>query len=113
MSVLYSVSILSQAGLTGATATSTAVELEQVQNVGLQITWSAGSGGPSGTASVECSNDGINYAALTLSSVPTITGNSGTVVVNLNQLPFIWVRCKVTMTVGTITISVLAAGKSV
>lgn len=113
MSVLYSVSILSQVGLTGATATSTAVELEQISNVGLQMTWSAGSGGPAGTMSVECSNDGLNWGVFTLAAVPTITGNSGTVVANLNQLPFMWVRCKVTMTVGTVTVNVFAAGKSV
>ena len=105
--------ILTQAALTGATATSTAIRIGSVDNLGFQVTWSAGSGGPAGTCSVEASNDNVNYAALTLDTTPVITGNSGTLLININQFPFSWVRVKATMTVGQVDVVVKYSGEQI
>lgn len=102
---LQGVTILNEAAATVGTYTSNPpVELEVIQNVGIQVNWSGGSGGPAGTISVECSNDNLTYTALTLSAVPTITGNSGSILINLNQVPFSWVRIVVTITAGTMAL---------
>ena len=97
--------ILTQSALTGATATSTAVRIGSVDNVGVQVNWTNGSGSPDGTCSVEASNDNITYAAMTLDATPTISGNSGSLLINVNQFPFSWLRLKVAMTTGQIDVS--------
>ena len=107
------VTILTQAALTGATATSAPVRVGTIDNLGFQVTWSAGSGSPAGTCSVEASNDGTNYGVLTLSATPTISGNSGTLLIGITQFPFSWVRVKVTMTVGQIDVFVKYSGEQI
>lgn len=104
--------ILNSTGLT-TTATSSVVRPVNVDNVGLQVTWSGGSGTPSATVTVSASNDGTNFSDLVLSSVPVISGNSGTLLISLNQVAFTAIRATVTMAAGTINVFIRATGAQV
>lgn len=101
--------ILSTTALT-TNATTSVVRPVNVDNIGLQVIWSAGSGSPAGTVAVNASNDGVNYTTLTLSSVPAISGNSGTLLIDINQFPFTYLTATITMSAGSITAVVKATG---
>lgn len=104
--------LLSTTALT-TSAVSTPLSLKKIDNVGIQVVWSAGSGSPAGTVTVGASNDGISYSDLTLSATPVITGNSGNLLISLNQVPFSFIRATVTMSAGSITAVVTASGAEI
>lgn len=107
-----SVTLLSTSALTTTIAT-TPLRLRKIDNVGLQVVWSNGSGVPAGTVTVAASNDGISYSDLTLSTTPVITGNSGNLLISLNQVPFSFLKATVTMSAGTVDVVVLASGAEI
>lgn len=82
-----------------ATITSTPTNIQNLDNVGIQVSWT---GTPTGTISVLCSVDGVQYDSLTFT--PTLAqpaGSAGSYLINLNQLPFPMVEVQYTNTSGT------------
>lgn len=94
-----------------STIHSAKTQIQQLDNVGLQISWT---GTAVGTISVECSNDDVTYYSLTFS--PALTqpaGTAGGYLVDLNQNPFIWVRVSYVNSSGSGTLSAILSAKDV
>jgi len=82
---------------------SPVTDINQQHNVGLQITFV---GSMVGTLSVECSNDGAAYIALTFSPVLTQpSGSNLSYLIALNQLPFRYIRTSYTNASGSGTLT--------
>jgi hypothetical protein len=96
--------------MTGAAViTSNPTNIENLDNIGLQISWT---GAPVGNLSINCSIDGINYLPLTFG--PPITqpaGAPGGFLVNLTELPYPWIQLQYTNISGTGTLSAFICGK--
>jgi hypothetical protein len=96
---------LNQAVSGTATVTSGTTTITRYHNLGLQITFT---GTMTGTLSVNCSNDNINFAPLTFS--PTLTQPTGsglTYLVNMNQVPFAYLQVSYTNSSGSGTLTSL------
>lgn len=82
----------------GSTSTSGTIGFQYLDNIGIYLKWTAAAA-VSGTFSVNISNDGTAYTALSLSGTPTVSGSADTCLINLNQVPFSFVT--ITYTSGT------------
>lgn len=107
----------------GANITSAVTDISYLDNVGIELVWSAGSS-PVGLISVEGSIDYFqdnlgnvvrtgNWTALTLSPSPAVSGNTGTILLDMNQLSFPFIRVKYTRTSGSGTLNGYICGKQV
>lgn len=98
--------------MTGTTViTSNPTNIENHDNVGLQIAWT---GTPVGLLEVLCSIDGKTYFALTFD--PELTqpaGAAGGYLINLNQLPFTWLKIQYTNASGSGALTAFISGKDV
>jgi len=112
--------VLVSAQSMGGDVTSNPIDLENIDNVGIQVSWT--SANAVGVISVQGS---LDYK-------PTAPPNSGTwfdltfdpalaqpnsdssgYLINLNQVPYTWLRLKYTRTSGTGTLNAYACGKAV
>lgn len=85
--------------------------IKNTDNFGIRISWT---GTAIGVVSVMCSVDGVSYDALTFS--PSLTqpaGASGSYLINLNQLPFLWVKVRYVNTSSTGTFNAVICGKDI
>lgn len=87
----------------GASFNSTLTDITAMDNVGIILTWTGTS--PVGTIEVQVSNDTAatptTWTALDFGSSISISGNSGTHTININQNPFAKLRLAYTRTSGT------------
>lgn len=98
--------------------TSTYSNVLGMDNIGLLLSWS-GASSPVGSFSVEVSNDYNNsnainsgtWIALDFGSTISISGSSGSHEININQLPYSWIRTKYTRTSGSGTLNVFLSAK--
>lgn len=104
---------ISEAAATVGDYTGAAIEPVGIDNIGVHVLWSGGSGSPAGTVAIHASIDGTNYTALTLNDTPTITGNSGALLINVNQFPFPYLRPVVTLSSGTMVLTARISGAGV
>lgn len=95
-----------------ATLTSTIVPVDFLDNGSFQCVWT---GTPVGSFFVDVTNYDINnpnitivWSQITLSSVPAASGSAGDGTINLNQLPFRWIRLRYVNSSGTGTLNVVA-----
>jgi hypothetical protein len=110
--ILYPYQVLNTSVSSTTTYNSTATNVTFIDNISFVPL--VASGTPSGTFAVQVSHDNVNYQALTLSAVPTITsGALSNVPVTLTGLPFPWVRLAYTNSSGTGTVTATIAGKQV
>lgn len=80
-----------------------------MDNQGLEVTWT---GTPTGTFSVQVSNSGINFYALTFNpALAQPAGSAGGYAVNLNQLPFKYMMLKYVNASGTGVLTVYGQQK--
>lgn len=94
-----------------STYTSQAINIENVDNVGLQLIWT---GTPTGTFTVLHSPDNVVYDAITLN--PLITqpaGSAGHWSVVLQQDPYLWVKVQYVNASGSGTVDVITCAKDV
>lgn len=102
--------------------TSAVTSILNMDNIGIEFTWSGTS--PVGTCSVEVSIDYAQdgqgnvtnsgtWTALTISPTLSVSGNSGSIYVDINQISAPWIRSKYTKTSGTGTLQCYIAGKMV
>lgn len=104
----------------GASVTSSPTQIQFLDNVCYQVIWSAGST-PVGTLSVEVSvnydpqvnPDTSTWTALTLPVTPSVSGNSGSFILDLNQLSMPWVRLKYVRSSGSGTLNAYISAKEV
>jgi hypothetical protein len=97
------------AGDMSANVTSAVTNIQYVDNVGIELSWT---GTPTGTFTVEVSvsyeqdsqGNVINagsWNALTLNPTPTASGSAGSFYISLNQIEAPWVRVRYIRTSGT------------
>lgn len=99
------------AGSMAGNITSTETICKQVDNVGLLVEWSGTS--PVGTITVEVANGDSGWSALDFGTPISITGNSGNLNININQIPFEKIRTVYTRSSGTGTLNITLAAKVV
>lgn len=88
---------------------SPSTDINQLHNLGLDVRFT---GTPTGTLTVECSNDNVTFTALTFS--PALTQPSGSalnILIDLNQVPFRYLRTSYTNSSGSGTLTTLLSGK--
>lgn len=89
--------------------TSNPTNIENLDNIGFQITWT---GNPVGSFQILCSIDGVNYVPLSFG--PPLTSPSGTAgsfLVNLTELPYPWIELQYTNTSGVGALTAWICGK--
>ena len=85
------------------------VDVSRIDNCGLEVTWT---GTPTGTFTVQVSNSGINFYALTFSpALAQPAGSAGGYAVDLNQLPFKYFMLQYTNSSGSGVLTVYAQVK--
>lgn len=100
-----------------ANRTSAATQVEFVDNLGLLVNWSGTS--PVGQLIVETSNDWDDkratgtWTALDFGSTISISGNSGSHTIYINQVPFPWIRVRYARTSGIGSLTVILSTKEV
>lgn len=102
-----------------ADVTSLITNIQFLDNIYYQAIWSAGST-PVGVITVEVSasydpttNTAGTWDALTLPVTANVSGNSGSISLDLNQLSMPWIRLKYTRTSGSGTLNVYMSAKEV
>jgi hypothetical protein len=83
----------------GVTTSSSLVDVSDCTALAIQAVWSGTS--PSGTVTIEASLDGVNFSTYGASSI-SVTGASGSGVVNSGPIGFPFVRATFTYTSGTV-----------
>lgn len=94
-----------------ASTTSSTTTVGYLDNVGVLLSWTGTS--PVGAITFDVSNDNSNWVSLDFGSVIAISGNTGSHVISINQLPFIYIRAKYTKTSGTGTLTASLNAKQV
>lgn len=105
-----------------ATITSSPTNVQYLDNVVYELSWPS-TGSPNGTFAVQASEDyqvsstgtvtnSGTWVPLTLSSTITATGSADQALIDLNQIPFSWIRLVYTRSSGTGTLDVFVSGKS-
>lgn len=102
--------ILSTAVSSTTTYTSSTFNANYTDNLGLQVKFT---GTPTGTLTVNCSIDNVNFIPLTFT--PALTQPTGGVLsylVSLNQLPYPYLQVSYTNSSGSGTLSVYLSCKA-
>lgn len=108
----------SGADMSQALVTSSITGINWMDNAGILLSWTGTS--PVGAFTIEVSNDynlstqnaGI-WVALDFGSTIAISGNTGTHILSMNQLPYTYMRAKYTKTSGTGTLTAVLSTKQV
>ncbi len=96
---------------TVSTVVSENVVIDRTSLVSFEVAWTTTSA--SGTFSVEVSVTGTNWAPITLSAVPVLSGTSGSHVINVGMMGPLIIRLKYTPTVSASgTMNAWVGGKS-
>lgn len=108
------------AGSMAASITSLVTNIQYMDDVVYQIQWT---GTPVGTFTVQVSEDyqqsggtvlnAGTWTTLTLSSAITAAGSADQAILDLNQLPYSWIRLVYTRTSGTGTLNAYISAKAV
>jgi hypothetical protein len=118
--VLAPFDIISAGAMTGTSVlTSTVTNIQFLDNICIALNWT---GTPVGTFAVEGSLDheqdmhgnvtvAGNWVALTLPSSPVASGAAGSILIDMNQLSFPYIRVKYTNSSSTGTLTATIGGK--
>lgn len=93
--------VITSGDMSLATVTSVSVPNAEGRHIALSATFSGSS--PVGTLTLQGSNDGIQYGAI--AAALAVSGNSGTVCLNVPNVAFPYINCLYTKTSGTGTIT--------
>lgn len=94
---------------TTATIYSQIIDLSKMDNIGLEVTWT---GTPTGTITVNVSNSGVNFYALTFDPALAQPAGSGSgYAIDLNQVPFKYMMLKYINASGTGVLTVYGQSK--
>ena len=100
--------ILMTAGDMSGNLITKSTNVKRLDNFGIQLVWS---GTPVGTFDIQASVDGKNYVSLDFSSPVAASGSSGSHLINLNQIPYAWVRVAYTKNSGSGSLDITIMGK--
>lgn len=102
--------VLSNGAMTGtSTITSDVIEISDFDNVGLQLEWT---GTPTGTITIQASNDRVNFRDLTFGTALTQpAGAASGILINFNQIPFNQLRVRYVNTSGSGTLLIFVTGR--
>lgn len=102
--------IITNGSMTGTSViTSSAVNTLRLIAPTIQFVWT---GTPNGTFQIQCSNDGVTWGNVTLSTSITATGSASDAEINLFPWGFKWFRCTYTNSSSTGTLNAFFCGKS-
>lgn len=90
---------------------SEVTNVTNLDNVGYLVEWSGTS--PSGTISVEVQSGPSGWCPLDFGSPISVSGNSGSIVLNINQIPFENIRVSYAATSGSGLLNVTLSSKVV
>lgn len=115
---LPSFQIITNGAMTGtATITSPVTDIRNLDNVAIELVWT---GTPNGTFAVQGSLDynitngnAGTWVSLTLTPSPAAAGAAGSILLDLNQLSFPYIRTTYTNVSSTGTLQAYIAGKAV
>lgn len=107
--VLRPIAIITAGDMSGS-LTSSVTNINFLDNIGIQLIFT---GSPTGTFSVEVSNDNTSWTALSLSPAPAASGSAGNQYIDLNQLSAAWIRTKYTRTSGSGSLTAYLSAKEV
>lgn len=94
---------------TTATIYSQIIDISKMDNIGLEVTWT---GTPTGTFTVNVSNSGISFYALTFSpALAQPAGSASGYAIDLNQIPFKYIMLKYINASGSGVLSVYGQNK--
>lgn len=99
------------AGDMSGNLTGSETNVTQLDNIGYIAEWSGTS--PVGVLSVEVQSGPSGWAALDFGSPLAVSGNTGSLIINVNQLPFEKIRVVYTATSGTGSLTVTLSSKVV
>lgn len=92
-----------------ATISSGVFQGNNLDNFGLQVSWT---GTPTGTLTVNCSVDNVNFDALTFDpAITQPTGSAARYLINLNQIPFPYLKVQYVNSSGSGILNVWLSGK--
>lgn len=103
--------IISSGDMSAASVSSSAIDVSLQDSIGLELTWT---GSPTGTITVNASNNGSNFYALTFT--PSLTQPSGSasgIAVALTNYPFTYVKVTYTKSSGTGTLDCYLTSKDI
>jgi len=117
--VLKIYQVITNGDMSQATLTSKVTGIQYMDNIPIQLNFT---GTPTGTFAVQGSLDYSqdfqgnvtsvgNWVPLVLSPSPAATGAAGSILLDLNQLSFPWIRVVYTKTSGTGTLNAFVGGK--
>jgi hypothetical protein len=89
--------LLTASTMTG-TVTSASIDIRWVDNVAFQFNFT---GTPTGTFFIDGTIDNSNWNALVLTPVPVASGSAGSILINLAELGFPYIRCRYVASGGT------------
>jgi hypothetical protein len=98
----------SGADMSVASTTSNITTVTNLDNLGLVCSWSGTS--PVGAIAIQASNDSSTWVALDFGSTIAISGNTGSHLINIKNIPYCYVRAVYTKTsgIGTLGLSITA-----
>lgn len=112
--------VITNGDMSTASITSTISDIRNIDNVAYELTWSGTS--PVGTVAVNGSLDYDpttptlkpgTWTSLTLSPSPAVSGNTGSILINMTGLAFPFIQVVYTKTSGTGTLQAYVSGKAV
>lgn len=88
--------------LATASTTSNVTEVQYMDNIGIVINWTGTS--PVGAVTIQVSNDQLTWDDLDFGNTIDVSGNTGTHIIEITQLPFSYLRAKYTKSSGVGTL---------
>jgi len=106
--ILQTYSMITDGDMSGD-ITGTAVNIQNLDNLAIQLVFT---GTPTGTFSVQGSVDNSTYIDVTLSPSPVASGSGDSILINMNNVAFTWIRVKYNRTSGTGTLNANIVAKA-
>lgn len=97
--------------MSAAAVTSAVTTVEFIDNIGLEINWVGTT--PVGTIKIQHSNDNILWIDYDFGSSISVSGDTGSHTVNINQQPFTYIRVVYTKGSGIGAIFATISGKEI
>jgi hypothetical protein len=99
------------ANLATASTTSSVSEVLNLDNIGIVVNWAGSS--PVGALTIQASNDQLTWVSLDFGSTIDISGDSGSHIIDIAQLPYAYLRAVYTKASGTGTLFASLACKQI
>lgn len=99
------------ADMSQASATSASTDVRYMDNIGIVVNWTGTT--PVGVLTINASNDKATWIPLNFGATISISGNTGSLDIAINQLPYAHIQAVYTKTSGVGTIFAQLTAKTV